>query len=46
MSFIFKILFAALVFIIVGTVTFIAIKDVSVPQDTVTKEISATEAIK
>ncbi len=46
MSFIFKILFAALIFLIVGTTTFIAIKDVSMPQEKITKEISAKEVIK
>lgn len=46
MSFIIKILFAALVFIIVGATTFISIKDVSVPQENITKEIPAKEHIK
>jgi len=46
MSFIIKILFAALVFLIVGATTFLSIKDVSVPQETVVKEIPANELVK
>ncbi len=46
MSFIIKILFAALVFLVVGTTTFLSIKDVTVPQETIIKEIPAKELIK
>lgn len=44
MSFLFKILFAAIIFALVGGMTFLSIKDVNVHQETVTKEISVENA--
>ncbi|MGH1404475.1 MAG: hypothetical protein ACRBDL_09545 [Alphaproteobacteria bacterium] len=40
MSFLIKIFFAAIVFVIVGSISFIAVKDVTIPQEQVTETVS------
>ncbi len=39
MSFLLKILFAAIIFVIVGGTTLLALRDVTIPQEQVTKTI-------
>jgi|GEM_PF-5600631 len=45
MSLLFKIIFAVFIFFIVGSVTLLSIKDVSIPQEEIAKTIPANNFI-